>query len=75
MDSRDAARRARRQRDWSVSIQPLGAESSDDLTDCTSAEERVALVWTLTERMWELTGRPLPTYRRSEMPVVVIRTR
>lgn len=75
MDSRDAARRARRQRDWSVRIQPLGAESSDDLADCTSAEERIALVWTLTERMWRISGRPLPVYSRAEMPVVVIRPR
>ena len=58
-----------------MNIQPLGSDSSDDLTGIMSAEERIALVWTLTERMWELTGRPLPVYSRAEMPVVVIRPR
>lgn len=62
-------------RNWTVRIQPLGADSSDDLTGVISAEERIALVWTLTERMWKISGRPLPVYSRAEMPVVVVRLR
>jgi len=31
------------------------------------------MVRQLTERMWELSGRPFPRYRRSELPVRIIR--
>ena len=31
------------------------------------------MVWLLSARMWELTGRPFPSYRRDEMPGQVIR--
>src|SRR5581483_7518425 len=47
----------------------LGSEPGDDLSACTTPEERVAMVAILSRRMWELTGRPVPTYSRREMPV------
>jgi hypothetical protein len=59
-------------RAWAMRIFPLGSEPSDDLSATTTAEERLRMVWTLTARMWELTGQPLPAYRRAEMPVKVV---
>lgn len=55
-------------------VASLGAEgASDDLSDTTTAVERVELVQVLSRRMWELTGRPWPDYARSAMPGRVIR--
>ena len=45
----------------------------DDLSASTTAEERIAMVAVLSERMWEITGLPLPAYSRSTMPVRVVR--
>ena len=58
---------------WPVRVYRLGQEPGDDLSNLTTAEERLAMVWDLTARAWQLTGVPLPTYRRSEIPVRVIR--
>lgn len=49
----------------------LGDEPGDDLSDVTTAEERLAILRELTVRAWRLTGRPVPTYRRDEIPVRV----
>jgi len=51
----------------------LGEEPDDDLSATTSPEERLAMVAELSRRMWELTGRPSPSYTRATMPVRVIR--
>ncbi|MGI9141102.1 MAG: hypothetical protein ACR2GJ_08340 [Gemmatimonadaceae bacterium] len=53
----------------------LGEEPADDLTATTSPEQRLEMVAVLTQRMWELTGQPLPSYKRNEMPGRVIRSR
>jgi len=71
-DSGAAARREAR-RNWPIRIHRLGEESSDDLSAVTTPEERLAMVWELSERMWELTGRPIPQYERAEIPVTVVR--
>lgn len=75
MIDRNVDSRARQRRHWPVTVRRLSDESSDDLSGVLTAEERIALVWTLSERMWELTGRPLPTYTRAEIPVTVKRLR
>lgn len=51
----------------------LGEEPSDDISESTTIDERFAMVWTLSERMWLWTGRPLPVYARAEMPVRLVR--
>lgn len=56
-----------------VRVYGLGEEPGDDLSGCTTAEDRLQMVSVLTRRMWELSGRPLPAYRRDEMPGRVIR--
>lgn len=65
--------RARR-RSWPVRIFPLGEEPLDDTLDTMTPSERVALVWELTARMWELSGNPLPSYTRATMPVRIVRS-
>jgi hypothetical protein len=51
----------------------LGEEPSDDLSAVTTIDERFAMVWELSERMWRWTGRPFPQYTRATMPVTVVR--
>ena len=58
---------------WPVRVYRLGEEPSDDLSGSTTPEQRLEMVAELSERMWELSGRPVPSYTRSEMPVRVIR--
>lgn len=51
----------------------LGDASDDDLSGVLGPAERVELVGTLSRRMWELTGRPFPSYTRADMPGRVVR--
>ena len=57
-----------------VRVFRLGEEPRDDLTLVTTAEQRLEILRELTERAWRLTGRPFPSYSRSQMPVHVTRT-
>jgi hypothetical protein len=57
--------------DMTVRIVPLhGAEASDSRVGGTVAE-RLALLTSLSERLWTLARRPLPVYTRATMPIVV----
>ena len=67
-----AARRAARA-DWPIAIYKLGAEPSDDLSDVTTAAERVAMMAELAESAWRLAGRPIPVYDRRNIPGCVYR--
>ena len=49
---------------------PTGANG---LWGPTSVAERLALVAELSQAGWLLTRRPLPPYRRAEMPVRIFR--
>jgi hypothetical protein len=60
---------------WSARVYHLGEEPIEDLSAVTTAEQRLGMVWELTARMWTLTGRPLPSYARGDIPVVVVRGR
>ena len=53
----------------------LGHEPSDDLTQLSSPEQRLEMLLVLSRRMWELTGRPVPQYSRSAMPVRLVQRR
>lgn len=68
-DPRRAARGS-----WPVRVFRLGDEPSDDLTDSTTPEERLAMMWPLALDAWATAGRPLPAYSRDEMPGRVLRT-
>jgi hypothetical protein len=60
---------SRDRRTWPVRAYRLGSEPPDDLSASTTAAERLAMMWPLALEAWELTGRPLPQYVRSEMAV------
>jgi hypothetical protein len=61
--------RAERRRYWPVRFYRLGAEPGDDLSETTSAEERLAMMWPMTLEAWALSGLPVPDYPRGETPV------
>ena len=58
---------------WPMRRVDLRAETLTDSRYRASIEERTALVWELTREAWALTGKPMPTYDRSEMPGTIIR--
>lgn len=64
---RAAARRLARQA-WPIIKHDLGADAADDLSDTTTAAERIAMMKELAETAWRVSGRALPTYARHEMP-------
>lgn len=52
-------------------VVPLGSAEAGDGRTGGTVEERVAAVAALTAEAWRLAGRPLPTYTRATIPVVV----
>jgi len=60
-------------RRWTVRVYRLGEEPAEDLLALTTPEQRLVMVTVLTSRMWELTGRPVPSYGRATMPGRVLR--
>jgi hypothetical protein len=65
----DTNDRAAARRNWPIRKYRLGEEPSDDLRNSTTAEERLQMMWQLAVDAWNLTGRPIPDYNRSEAPV------
>ncbi len=70
---KDRATRARARSDWPVRKFKLGEEPSDDLSETTTAAERLAMMWPLAVQAWALAGKPLPTYERSNIPIRIYR--
>ena len=68
-----AAARRRARAGWPVRVFRLGEEPSDDLSELTTAEERLAMMWPLAVDAWTASGRRLPEYPRHRMPGRVIR--
>ncbi len=64
--SRAARAAARRQRAW-VRKTTLGAEPPDP--DQLFGEAAVDLAVRLSEQSWALSGRPVPSYSRSSIPI------
>lgn len=65
------ASRFRRQ-SWRVRKYRLGSEPSEDLSDSTTAEQRLEMMWPLALEAWALSGEPLPDYLRSEAVPLMI---
>ena len=61
-------------RGWPIRVYRLGAETSDDLSGSTTAEQRLAMMWPLTVEAWSLSGRDLPQYVRYETPITTRRS-
>jgi hypothetical protein len=64
-----ASRGANDRQSWPVHVHRLGAEPGDDLGATTTPEARLEMMWPLALEAWALTGRPMPSYSRSEAPV------
>lgn len=54
-------------------VVPLTSREAGDPPTGGTIEERLAAVAALTAEAWRLSGRPLPTYTRDTMPVVLAR--
>jgi hypothetical protein len=71
MPSREAseASRAERRTGWPVRKYRLGSEPSDDLSETTTPEERLEMMWPLALEAWSLAGKPHPEYVRGDTPI------
>jgi hypothetical protein len=65
----NSKRRATGRRTWPVRKFRLGDEPSDDLSDVTTAEDRLRMMWELTVDAWALSGERIPDYDRGAAPV------
>lgn len=54
-------------------IFPLGQEPAEDLSASTSAAERLAMMWPLSQEAWTFAGFVMPDYSRDETPIVIVR--
>jgi hypothetical protein len=66
-------RRAAARSTWPVRRFRLGEEPGDDLSDSTTPEERLAMMWELAVEAWTLAGREVPDYDRRLAPGRVTR--
>ncbi len=71
-DTSDSERRRAARAGWPVAVRPLGAVE-DDISDVTTAAERIAMMWPLAQEAWRLAGLPIPGYDRSHTPSRVFR--
>jgi hypothetical protein len=60
--------------DWPIRVYRLGEEPADDLRDTTTAAERLAMVWELTQEAWKLANREIPDYPPEKAPIRVVRS-
>jgi hypothetical protein len=66
--------RAAERRSWPIRRFARGEdEPCDNLSDTTTPSERVAMVERLTLDAWAMSAQSIPTYRRDEMPIRVVR--
>lgn len=72
-DPEDSGRRKAARASWPVAVYRLGEEPSDDLSETTTATERVAMMAELAEAAWRVAGRSLPSYPRNAIPGRVFR--
>jgi len=69
----DAEARRRARANWPIRRFELGHEPSDDLSDSTTREERLGMMWQLALDAWRMSGQPLPEYERADMPIHMFR--
>ena len=56
-----------------VRIVPLSSDEAQDSYVEGTIDERLALVAHLSRRAWAATGRPMPSYTRATIPIVITR--
>ena len=54
-----------------VRVVPLRSDEAGDARVAGTAAERLALLAELSQRMWKIGRKPLPSYDRSSIPVRV----
>lgn len=65
-DADAEARRAARAR-WPTAVRRL-EDCDDDISEVTTASERIAMMWLLAQETWRLAGKALPSYDRAHTP-------
>jgi hypothetical protein len=69
MDDADSVHeRARGRNDWPIRRLAPG-DDGDDLSEVTTATERIAMMWPLALEAWSLAGLPIPDYPREAAPI------
>jgi hypothetical protein len=71
-DMSDAEGRRQARASWPVAVRRLDA-FDDDISDATTAAERIAMMWPLAQEAWRVADRPMPTYDRAHAPSRVFR--
>jgi hypothetical protein len=56
-----------------VRIVPLASDEAEDSYVEGTIDERLALLARLSRRAWAASGRPLPSYTRAAIPIVITR--
>lgn len=71
-DASDAESRRKARSEWPVAVRQLD-DNTDDISEVTTAAERVAMMWPLAVEAWRLAGRSIPDYDRAHAPSRVFR--
>jgi hypothetical protein len=72
MSDAEAKDRRQARAGWPIVVRRLD-EADDDISDVTTATERIAMMWPLAQEAWRLAGRPIPTYDRAHTPTRIFR--
>ena len=71
--SHTKAERARRRGNWVGTLTTLCLQNDAMIVRDGTAGDRIAMLWRVTLDAWASSGRPLPSYRRSEIPGRIVR--
>jgi hypothetical protein len=72
-EERERKERAAARKDWPIRVYRLGEEPDEDLSETTTASERLGMMWQLAVDSWASMGQPIPDYPREKTPIRVIR--
>ncbi len=75
MSSFEERAKARRHdpKQWQIRKSSVHDQLDSDQEDTRTATERVYAIWRLTQELWHISGRHIPTYARHNMPGRLIR--
>jgi hypothetical protein len=63
--------RARARKSWPIVRRSLHDADDENLSDSTTVEERLAMMWPLAVTSWTLAGG-IPDYPRSQTPIRIL---
>jgi hypothetical protein len=73
VEDRERKERAAARQSWPIRVYRLGEEPDDDLSETTTASERLGMMWQLAVDAWASMGQPIPDYPREKTPIHAIR--